>query len=406
MEKLKDKILNWKEVKGKSFRSIGDAIGVSKSTIERAAKGNFEVKFEVLLKLVKYLCDDEKEQSQCIEDYILNVSGNLNLEKVMCFCHVMGEYHILDRLLLKHGENLEVKKYIILYKLQNKRNKNEMRGQKLLDELYKHNISVYPECQVLSNILKMEIMYDKQNYHAIVPYSEKVRIELDKIGKEPEDERNTVKEEKDKEGNGQKRTKGRIDKTYIKDCLEMKFKERLAYIYLMRNDLANCRKTCKEILKSKLDIWMIKATAWCCLGESFTFESVERAAKCIKKSIFICEKLDAPQKTQKYIAFTSTLAHLYIENNYRIEDINLESIHKSERAYYECLYGDWELGMKLYEEIKSTGFTSFQLYSYSKITNDILGLKKSLELFELSGNIFYSQYVKRLLMKEEVRAVE
>lgn len=66
----------------------------------------------------------------------------------------------------------------------------------------------------------------------------------------------------------------------------------------------------------------------------------------------------------------------------------------------------WELGMKLYDEIRRKGFTSFQMYSYSKIMDDIIGLKKALELFELSGNIFYSQYVKRLLMKEEVKVVE
>lgn len=186
----------------------------------------------------------------------------------------------------------------------------------------------------------------------------------------------------------------------------MKFKERLAYIYLMRNDLINCRKICKEILSSKLDIMMIKATAWCCLGESFTFESLEKASKLIKKAISICEKLHVPQKAQKYIAFISTLAHLHIENNYRLEDIDLESIHKSERAYYECLYGDWNVGMKRYAEIRKEGFTSFQLYSYSKVTNDIIGLKKALELFELSGNVFYSGYVKRLLMKDEVAAVE
>lgn len=87
-------------------------------------------------------------------------------------------------------------------------------------------------------------------------------------------------------------------------------------------------------------------------------------------------KITCSSKAQKYIAFISTLAHLHIENNYRLEDIDLESIHKSERAYYECLYGDWNVGMKLYAEIRKEGFTSFQLYSYSKVTNDIIGLKK------------------------------
>ena len=67
------------------------------------------MKFEVFLRLIKYLFDDEKEQVQCIEDYILNVSGNLNLEKVMCFCHVMGEYELLEHLIFKHEGNSELK---------------------------------------------------------------------------------------------------------------------------------------------------------------------------------------------------------------------------------------------------------------------------------------------------------
>lgn len=64
--------------------------------------------------------------------------------------------------------------------------------------------------------------------------------------------------------------------------------------------------------------------------------------------------------------------------------------------------------MALYKELLESkeGLSPFQMYSYSKVNNDIMGMKKALELFELTGNVFYSQYVKRELIKEEVITVE
>lgn len=369
-----------KDNKKISNRRIAKIIGVSRTTIDNGLQGKTEeFKFEVFLKLVQNICDNVSEQRYFIRDFILSCKTPLNIRKVLCYCQAMGEFDLIKQLVRLHEERQEVKKYIIPYKIQNKRNQNEARGQKLLNEIYNNEFSMDSNCQAVLNILYMEAMYDKQNYNAIIPYADRLKVNIEEI-----------------------------DQQYIKECLQMKYKERLAYIYLMKNDIENCRKTCYEILDSPMDISIIKATAWCCLGESYTFECIKTAAKYIKKAISLCEKIQVAQKDQKYLAFKTTLAHLYIANGFCLDEIDFRFISKSELAFYECMYGDKKKGMALYKELLESkeGLSPFQMYSYSKVNNDIMGMKKALELFELTGNVFYSQYVKRELIKEEVIAVE
>ncbi|VXC87689.1 conserved hypothetical protein [Bacillus mycoides] len=380
MENLMKKLSKIKEDKKISSRQLARDIGTSKTTIDNGLQCKTEeFKFEVFLNLVQYICNSPGEQREIINEYILLCKSPLNVRKALCYCQAMGEYDLIKQIIEKYADTKGLKKYITVYKIQNKRNQNVARGQQLLDEMYEKDFSSDADCQAALNILYMEAMYDKQNYNAVIPYADRTKANLKEVKQD-----------------------------YIKQCLQMKYKERLAYIYLMRNDLDRCRNTCYEILDSEMDISIIKATAWCCLGESFIFECPDTAEKYIKKAISVCEKVQVPQKAQKYLAFHTTLAHLYIENGINLDKIEFNLIHKSELAFYECMYGDREKGIKLYEGLRKDGkkFTSFQRYSFSKVNNDIIGLKKSLESFELTGNIFYSQYVKKELLKEEVKSSE
>ncbi|MGF9769447.1 AimR family lysis-lysogeny pheromone receptor [Bacillus albus] len=373
-------LLEIKEHKKISSRQIAKDIGTSKTTIDNGLQCKTEeLKFEVFLKLVHYICDSPEEQRKIIHRYILLCKSPLNVRKALCYCQAMGEYDLIKQIIEKHADTKGLKKYITVYKIQNKRNQNVARGQQLLDEIYEKEFSLDTDCQVALNILYMEAMYDKQNYNAVIPYADRTEETLKKVKQD-----------------------------YIKQCLQMKYKERLAYIYLMRNDLERCRKTCYEILNSEIDISIIKATAWCCLGESFTFECPGTAEKYIKRAISLCEDIQVPQKAQKYLAFHTTLAHLYIENGINLDKIRFDLIHASEEAFYECMHGDWEKGIELYEKLREIEgeFTSFQQYSFSKVNNDMMGLKESLESFELTGNIFYAQYAKKELLKEEVKSNE
>ncbi|MDC2867331.1 AimR family lysis-lysogeny pheromone receptor [Bacillus sp. BP-3] len=374
------KLLKIKEEKKISSRQLAKDIETSKTTIDNGLQCKTdEFKFEVFLKFIHLICDNSEEQRQMIHEYILLCKTPLNIRKALCYCQAMGEYDLIRQIIQKHDDKKGLKKYLDVYKIQNKRNQNIARGQQLLDEIYANDFSSDTDCQAALSILYMEAMYDKQNYNAVIPYADRTEVILKEVKQD-----------------------------YIKKCLQMKYKERLAYIYLIRNDLERCRNTCYEILESEMDISIIKATALCCLGESFTFECPYTAEKYIKRAISLCEDIQVPQKAQKYLAFHTTLAHLYIENGINLDKIRFDIVHKSELAFYECMYGDWEKGISLYEELRKNGkkFTPFQMYSYSKVNNDIIGLKKSLESFELTGNVFYSQYVKKELLKEEVKSSE
>ncbi|MCU5570653.1 AimR family lysis-lysogeny pheromone receptor [Bacillus cereus] len=373
-------LLEIKRDKKISSRELAKSIGSSKTTIDNGLRGKTdEFKFEVFLKLVHSLCDSSSEQRELIHRYILACKTPLNIRKALCYCHAMGEYELLNEIIQKHSDKKEIKKYIDVYKIQNKRNQNIARGKSLLDEIEEQDFSSDTDCQVCLKVLNMEAMYDIQNYNAIIPIAERTKILLDEL-----------------------------NSGYIKSCLEMKYKERLAYIYLLKNDLKKCRDVCMEIINSEMDITIIKATAWCCLGESYTFEDPLKSAKYIKKAIALCEECEVPKKVQKFRAFHTTLAHLYIENGMSLDEIRFDLIHISEKAYFECMHGDYNKGIKLYEQMKIEfkEFSAFQQYSYSKVNNDIIGLKKALESFELMGNIFYAQYVKKELLKEEVTVHE
>lgn len=258
------KLSKIKEDKKISSRQLAKDIGTSKTTIDNGLQCKTEeFKFEVFFNLVQYICNSPGEQREIIHEYILLCKSPLNVRKALCYCQAMGEYDLIKRIIEKYADTKGLKKYITVYKIQNKRNQNVARGQQLLDEMYEKDFSSDADCQAALNILYME-------------------------------------------------------------------------------------------------------------------------------AISVCEEIQVPQKAQKYLAFHTTLAHLYIENGINLDKIEFNLIHKSELAFYECMYGDREKGIKFYEELRKEGgeFTSFQQYSFSKVNNDIIGLKEFLESFELTGNIF------------------
>ena len=56
----------------------------------------------------------------------------------------------------------------------------------------------------------------------------------------------------------------------------MHYNDRIAYINLFNEDVVVCRKKCEEILNSDIEVPVIKATALCCLGESFYLQTFLR----------------------------------------------------------------------------------------------------------------------------------
>lgn len=360
-----------------TFPDIERKTGVDRVVITDAVSGKTsEMKFDNFLPVVSVLFENMEERKEIINEFIMLCMGDLNIRKALCYCQGIGEYETIDKIIKKHKNHKKLQKYFKIYQLYNFRNTNKIRGQAMIDKMDEISFSNDSEIQVLVNMLYSFSMYDIFNYRAMLPYTDKVEKNLNEL-----------------------------NKGFIKSCLEMHYNDRIAYINLFNEDVKACRKKCEEILNSDIEVPVIKATALCCLGESFLFTDVLKAEKYLLESVKYLDDNGISKNGRKYRSFQSTLAFLYIDNGFNLDKIDFTCIDLSEIAYYEGLYGDKEKALKMFEELsKERKFVSpFIMYYISRINNDILGLKEALKRFERVGNYHYANAVKRVLASIEKR---
>lgn len=358
-----------------SMRKFAKMLGIDRKKIIKGLTGQSktEMKLDVFLKIVYALYEDHSSRRKRMNLFILEAKTPLNIRKGVCFAHVCGEYSIITQLVDMHKENAQVEKYLKVYDIYNQRSENKLKGQELIDKIEESAISSDPECQTLMNLIYMVAMYDQDNAKATAPYATLVYKNLQEI-----------------------------EQKFIQDCLTIQYNERMAYQYLLNNDINEAREKCYDIINCELEVPILKATAKGCLGETYIYECPLTAEKHIIEALSWIEEIKVPKQSQKFFAFKTTLAHVYLEYNFNIDKIDFNYIHENEEALYECLHGDREKGLAMFKSLEEKGFTSHQLFAYSKATNDLEGLRAALLSFQRSGNIFYSEGVKRILMKEEV----
>ncbi|PEO56915.1 hypothetical protein COI63_24835 [Bacillus toyonensis] len=358
-----------------SMRKFAKMLGMDRKKIIKGLTGQSktEMKLDVFLKIVYALYEDEVARRKRMNLFILEAKTPLNIKKGVCFAHVCGEYSVINELVSKHAKNVHVDKYLKVYDIYNQRSENKLKGQELIDKIEESAICSDPECQTLMNLIYMVAMYDQDNAKATAPYAKLAYKNLQEI-----------------------------EQKFIQGCLTIQYNERIAYQYLLNNDIKEAREKCYEIINCELQVPILKATAKGCLGESYIYECPLTAEKHITEALSWLEEIKVPKQSQKFFAFKTTLAHLYLEYNFNIDKIDFNYIHVNEEALYECLHGNREKGLSMFKSLKEKGFTSHQLFAYSKVTNDLEGLRASLISFQRDGNIFYSEGVKRILMKEEV----
>ncbi|MED3087417.1 AimR family lysis-lysogeny pheromone receptor [Bacillus toyonensis] len=358
-----------------SMRKFAKMLEMDRKKIIKGLTGQSktEMKLDVFLKIVYALYEDEASRRKRMNLFILEAKTPLNIRKGVCFAHVCGEYSVIKELVGKHAENVHVAKYLKVYDIYNQRSENKLKGQELIDKIEGSATCSDPECQTLMNLIYMVAMYDQDNAKATAPYAKLAYKNLQEI-----------------------------EQKFIQDCLTIQYNERIAYQYLLNNDIKEAREKCYEIINCELQVPILKATAKGCLGESYIYECPLTAEKHITEALSWLEEIKVPKQSQKFFAFKTTLAHLYLEYNFNIDKIDFNYIHVNEEALYECLHGDREKGLSMFKSLKEKGFTAHQLFTYSKVTNDLEGLRAALISFQKNGNIFYSEGVKRILMKEEV----
>ncbi|MFJ6034431.1 AimR family lysis-lysogeny pheromone receptor [Bacillus toyonensis] len=375
MEVLMKRIKKQSERRELTFPNIERKTGVDRVTIADAVSGKTaEMKFDKFLPVASILFEDMEERKEILNEFIMLCTGDLNIRKALCYCQGIGEYEVIDKLIEKHQKNIHLRKYLKIYKLFNCRSQNIKRGQALIDDMDKIMFANDSEVQVLVNMLYSFSMYDIFNYRAMLPYSDKV-------------EKNLIT----------------IKNAFIQSCHEIHYNVRSAYINLFNEDLEACRIKCDAILKSELEAPIVKATALCCLGESYLFTDVLKSEKFLLKSLKYLDENGISKDSRKYKSFQSTLAFLYIDNGFNLDKIDFSRIDLSEVAYYEGLYGDKNKALKMFEELaKERKLDSpFVMYYISRFNNDILGLREALKRFERVGNYHYANAVKRVLASLE-----
>lgn len=378
MENLIKRLDAERESKDVKIRGLARVTGIDRCVIDEGLSGKTgEMKLENFISIAKVVYENYLEMKEMIKRFILLCKKDLNIIKAFCYCQAQGEYEVISELVEKHKDTKSLKKYLTIFKLYNKRNLNEKRGKELERELDEHTFSNLPECQVLVKMLYGFAMYDIPNCRAIIPYSEKAKEKLPLI--------------KNK---------------FIRECLEMQYKERDAFIKLLSDEVEESRKVCWDIIDSKVDYPIIKASAYCCLGESYQYECLQSSEKYLLKAIEILEENKIDKKSKKYLAFKTTLGHVYIDNGFNIEKLAHEYLDVGEEAHYQLKFGDASLGEKLYIEMEKKGLSPHKKASRSKVKGDILGLKEALLDFERTGNIFYANGIKQLLLKDEVNVNE
>lgn len=380
MKKLMNEVRDFIDSNNMVRNDFAIKIGVSNTTLGNGLNGKFEMKFENFLRLLNEVYDSQREIRLKIKKFAMKCTSDLNVKKALFYCQAAGEYDSIQFLIRKHKENINLKKYIDVYELFNMRNRNEARGEKLIDLVNKLNKTNDVDCKILIEMLLTVCMYDKGNYSAMLPHADNAKNSLPKV-----------------------------TNNFIKQCLEFYFFERQAYIQLLNNNIRESRRIANKIIESNFNALITKATALCCLGESYIFSSPEevlKAEKYLLEAIDLLNEVSSAQQTRKYKSFQTTLAFLYIENGFNLDKIDFSVIDKAEIAFYEAKYGDPEVAVKLLNELleENGNLTGFQwyYYTYARSEKRTEYLNKALLELAKNGNIYYMQAVREALTKEKV----
>lgn len=360
MRKLMKKIDNDIESRNLSLRGISEKIKVDYSAVRNGVKGaTAEMKFENFLKLVAELYHNANEKRERITEFVKICRRPLNTKKCLMYCQCAGEFVAADELIIKQKESIRIKKKDKKQAELSQKNTGSTKVRKLKKSELEMHLELYE-------------LYNKRNHNQL-----KGQDLIDKL----------------------------YESSYCDDVEYQVLFDTLfmAALYDVPNIHA-MKPYADKILDSKLDLPIVKATAYCCIGESYFFQKKELrlAESYIEKGIRVLEDVvNMPKKMQKYKAFKTTLAHYYIENNMSLHKIDFTNIDITEEAFYECSFGDFDKGLKLYKQVEEEGkWSPFVEYSFAKVTNNRQRMKKALLMFEQCGHIHYANLVKQTLLNE------
>lgn len=372
MQSLLLNLRNELDAKGIKKTELANHLAVDPSVVTKIFKCERQISLSCLMKILILLNKSKKSIEEAIVKYI-GYAKHQKMRESMEYLTLAGEFDVLKDFIDKEKKSLrsENREYAIVYDIIRKRYTTKLTPKTYYNQIITKSKKVKTlEMEILTEILLCQAMYQSGDYQVL-------------------HQRLAAIEEKILE----------VKNKQIKKSLKMRLKEAIAVISLQRCLINNTRSVCLEILdniKEDEAFSLLKVNAYLKIGESYIFEEgkYELAKKYLEKTL---EVLGNPKyqglKEKKWLV-QCTLAFLKI---YHWRDLDtLGKLHPAEAAFLKIKQGKYADAERLLLKLQKKNYelTDIQTFYLGLARNDKELIKKSLEMCEASGNIFYAQLPK------------
>ncbi|KFM95180.1 hypothetical protein D0U04_30035 [Bacillus clarus] len=355
-------------------KELAEYWGVTQSIVSDVLNGRTQMRFCYFSKTLNCLYKDMTIKRDLIKKYI-EKNKLRNLREAMEYLALKGDFELLKQVVdkeLNTGASCN-KEWASVYNLIYRMYTEKWEFKTLYNLIVKKNKSSKTlEMQILTEILICQMLYHLGNYRLL--FNRLQEIELD------------IKNIKNK---------------FIRTCFEIRFKEAVCIISLQRGNINETREIAKEILDvSECNNFFVipKINALLKIGESYIFEDYKTAKFFLGKSLEVLGGVSSLGIARKKQLIENTLNFLFIYWGEEIDCLE-EGIHCAELAYLKVKQGKNKEAEELLMHLANrTGeLTDFQTLYLGLAREDKKLIKKSLEMCEETGNIFYSQLPKKYL---------
>lgn len=360
--------------KGITNNELAKKWGVSSGTVSDVLNGKIQMRFYYLTKTLINLYDDREVRRSKVKRYI-NMTKPRSLREAMEYLSSRGEFSLLKSVVEseKNSSNKENREWAGVYELILKRYTEKINPKEFYAMIESKNRRVKTiEMQILTELLLCQALYQNKNYRSL----------FDRLS-EVEKDINDIKNK------------------FIKNSFIIRYKEAVGVISLQRGYAMETRNVCNDVINAyKNDVSFVipYITAIGKIGESYFFDDYEKAKLFLEKGIALLDDFSEVGMVNKKEMFQYTLNFLKMFHWKDTEELE-KNLGKAGMAYFRCRQGRYEEAERLLIQIENENgkLTSFETFYLGIARNDRELLKKSLEMFEESGNIFYSKLPKLYL---------
>ncbi|KEK24737.1 AimR family lysis-lysogeny pheromone receptor [Bacillus gaemokensis] len=348
--------------------------GVTQSVVSDVLNGRTQMRFCYFSKTLNCLYKDNAIQTNLMKRYI-EKNKLRNLREAMEYFSLHGDFGLLKEVVDRelNSDATCNKEWASVYDLIYKMYTEQWEFKELYNLIVKkHRSSKTLEMKILTELLMCQMLYHLGNYRLLFERLQEIELEIK-----------------------------RIKNKFIRDSFTIRFKEAICVISLQRGNINKTRRMGNEILEAfECNPFFIipKVNALLKMGESYVFENYKTAKFFLEKSFETLEYVSDIKMTKKKQLIKNTLNFLVIYWGQNIDSLE-EEIHCAEMAYLKIKQGKNKEAEELliHLENKMGELTDFQTLYLGLAREDKNLIKKSLEMCEETGNIFYSQLPKRYL---------